>query len=155
MAIVFVKGGQCGKETVITARKNTPTTVSLSFETSCKHIAKLAEELEEVNAGSEMTLPMRDTAVYHATSEHCCRNSCIVPAATLKGGGGREPLPARGRLRQLPGGRPVKWQHVIVFGFAPATSTIRATCALRIPGESETSRMGPVEAHRAPGGMGR
>jgi len=72
MAIVFIKGGQCGKETVITARRNTPTTVSL------------AEALKEVNAGSEMTLPMRDTAVYQAASEHCCRNSCIVPAATLK-----------------------------------------------------------------------
>jgi hypothetical protein len=84
MAIVFVRGGQCGKETVITARKNSPTTVSLQFETSCEHIAELAEELKEVNAGSEMTLPMRDTAVYRAASEHCCRNSCIVPAATLK-----------------------------------------------------------------------
>jgi hypothetical protein len=84
MAIVFVRGGQCGKETVITARKNTPTTVSLEFETSCEHIAELAEELKEVNAGSEMTLPMRDTEVYRKASEHCCRNSCIVPAAALK-----------------------------------------------------------------------
>jgi hypothetical protein len=84
MAIVFVKGGQCGKETVITARKNSPTTVSLQFETSCEHIAGLAKELKEVNAGSEMTLPMGDTAVYRTASEHCCRNSCIVPAATLK-----------------------------------------------------------------------
>ncbi len=84
MAIVFVKGGQCGKETVITARKNTPTTVSLQFETSCEFIAALAEELKEVSPGSEMTLPLRDTAVYRAASEHCCRNSCIVPAATLK-----------------------------------------------------------------------
>ena len=43
MAIVFVKGGQCGKETVITARTSTQTAVSLQFETSCEHIAKLAE----------------------------------------------------------------------------------------------------------------
>ncbi|MGQ9476552.1 MAG: DUF6951 family protein [Actinomycetota bacterium] len=84
MAIVFVRGGQCGKETVITARKSSQTTVSLQFETSCEYIAELAEALKEVNAGSEMTLPLRDTAVYRAASEHCCRNSCIVPAATLK-----------------------------------------------------------------------
>ncbi|WP_287155580.1 hypothetical protein [Candidatus Solincola tengchongensis] len=84
MAIVFVKGGQCGKETVITARKSGQTTVALQFETPCEHIAELAEELRDVNPGSEMTLPMRDTAVYRAASEHCCRNSCIVPAATLK-----------------------------------------------------------------------
>ncbi len=31
-----------------------------------------------------MTLPMRDTQVYRKASEHCCRNSCIVPAAALK-----------------------------------------------------------------------
>ncbi len=84
MAIVFVKGGQCGRETVITARKSGRISVSLRFETTCEHIAALAEGLKEVNPGSEMTLPMRDTAVYRAASEHCCRNSCIVPAATLK-----------------------------------------------------------------------
>jgi len=33
---------------------------------------------------SEMTLPLRDTEVYRAASKYCCRNSCIVPAATLK-----------------------------------------------------------------------
>ena len=27
---------------------------------------------------------MRDTEVYRKASEHCCRNSCIVPAAVLK-----------------------------------------------------------------------
>jgi len=84
MAMVFVRGGQCGKETVITARKSSPISVSLEFETSCEHIQALSEEPREVSAGSEMTLPMRDTAVYRAASEHCCRNSCIVPAATLK-----------------------------------------------------------------------
>lgn len=84
MAIVDVKSGQCGKETVIAARKYFPTTVPLQFGTSCEHIAELAEELEEANAGSEMTLPLRDTAVYRVASEHCCRDSCIVPVATLK-----------------------------------------------------------------------
>jgi Family of unknown function (DUF6951) len=84
MAIVFVNGGQCEKETVITARMKSHIAVALSFETACEYIEALAEELEEVNPGSEMTLPMRDTAVYRAASLHCCRNSCVVPAAILK-----------------------------------------------------------------------
>ncbi len=84
MAKVFVHGGQCEKETVITARKSSPTECDLEYETTCEHIQQLADELKKVNTGSEMTLPLRDTEVYRAASRNCCRNSCIVPAATLK-----------------------------------------------------------------------
>jgi hypothetical protein len=84
MAKVFVHGGQCEKETLITARKSSPTECALEFESTCEHIQELAQELTSVNAGSEMTLPLRDTEVYRAGTRHCCRNSCVVPAATLK-----------------------------------------------------------------------
>jgi len=84
MAKVFVHSGQCEKETVITARKSSPTECDLEYETTCEHVQQLADELKKVNVGSEMTLPLRDTEVYHAASRNCCRNSCIVPAATLK-----------------------------------------------------------------------
>lgn len=84
MAKVFVHGGQCEKETLITARKSSPTECALEFESTCEHIQELAEELRSVNAGSEMTLPLRDTEVYRAASKFCCRTSCIVPAAMLK-----------------------------------------------------------------------
>jgi len=57
---------------------------------------------------SEMTLPLRDTEVYRAASKYCCRNSCIVPAATLKASGsGGEPVPGRGCLHTVHGGRAV------------------------------------------------
>jgi len=59
MAKVFVHGGQCEKETIITARKSSPTECGLEFESTCEHIQELAEELKSVNAGSEMTLPLR------------------------------------------------------------------------------------------------
>jgi hypothetical protein len=84
MAKVFVQAGQCEKETVITARKSSSTDCSLQFETTCEHIQQLANDLKAVNIGSEMTLPLRDTSVYRAATAHCCRNSCVVPAATLK-----------------------------------------------------------------------
>jgi len=84
MAICWVRAGECGKETTITARKKAQTHASIQVDTTCERIAELAKEIPEVDIGPEMTKPMRDTDVYRAAEKHCCRNSCIVPAAILK-----------------------------------------------------------------------
>jgi len=84
MAICWVNGGQCSKETTIIARKKDLTHASIEVDTTCERIAELSAEIPEVDIGSEMTKPMSETDVYRAAEKHCCRNSCIVPAAILK-----------------------------------------------------------------------
>ena len=84
MASVWIKAGICGNEVVINAKKTTLTTIELTFETNCKHVKALAQDLREINIGEEMSCPMNETTVYRLATKHLCRNSCIVPAAIFK-----------------------------------------------------------------------
>lgn len=84
MASLWVKAGICGNEVVINAKKTTPTKMELSFETACKHVKVLSDELKIINIGEEMSCPMNETTVYRLATKHLCRNSCIVPAAIFK-----------------------------------------------------------------------
>ncbi len=84
MAMCWVQAGICGEETSIEASKTSPSEVALSFTTTCEHITALAEELSSVDAGVELSRPMNETVVYTLAARHCCRTSCVVPAAALK-----------------------------------------------------------------------
>ena len=84
MAVCWVKAGICGKETTIEITKTSQTKVGVSFVTTCEHVQALAEELIELDIGSEMTKPMVETLTYTLATKHLCRTSCVVPAAILK-----------------------------------------------------------------------
>lgn len=84
MATCWVKAGECGKETSITAQKVDPTHVVLDVTTSCERVEALAAELGRVDIAREMSCPLTETQVYTLATKHVCRNSCIVPAAILK-----------------------------------------------------------------------
>ena len=84
MPICWVKAGVCGQETTIEVTKTSHTKVKVSFITTCGHVQALAEELTELDIGSEMTKAMNETLTYILAAAHLCRNSCIVPAAILK-----------------------------------------------------------------------
>ena len=85
MAVCWVNAGACGQETAVEVTKTGPTTVGLSFSTSCDHVMALAEELTELDVAREMTAPLNETRTYVAAARHMCRPSCVVPAAVLKG----------------------------------------------------------------------
>ena len=80
----YVKAGQCGNEAVIKVIVKSPAIAEISIETACEYIRKIADELKEIKAGSEMTLPVIETIVYKTAAKHLCRTSCIMPAAILK-----------------------------------------------------------------------
>jgi hypothetical protein len=84
MAVCWVKAGVCGKETTVEATKISQTKARVSFITTCEHVQALAEELTELDVGSEMTKPMNETLTYTLATKHLCRTSCVVPAAILK-----------------------------------------------------------------------
>jgi hypothetical protein len=84
MAVCWVKAGICEQETSIEAMRIGQTKVGVTFVTTCEHVAALAEELVELDIGSEMTKPLIETRTYALATEHLCRSSCIVPAALLK-----------------------------------------------------------------------
>jgi len=85
MPVLWVKAGICGQETRIGVLKISQTKVSILFQTTCEHVQKLGLELKELNIGEEMDRPMNLTTTYILASKHLCRNSCVIPAAILKG----------------------------------------------------------------------
>jgi len=85
MSVLWVKAGICGQETTIEVRKISQTKVSITIQTTCEHVQKLALELRELNVGEELDRPMNLTTTYILASKHLCRSSCVVPAAILKG----------------------------------------------------------------------
>ena len=84
MAVCWVKAGSCGQETSIEATRIGRTKVGVTFVTTCQHVEALAEELVELDIGSELTQPLIETQTYLLATKHMCRASCIVPAALLK-----------------------------------------------------------------------
>jgi len=79
-----VKAGQCNQETTIEVRRSDMTHVAVEFTTTCEHVQGLADVLKTLDIAHEMSVPLLETSVYCLANEHVCRNSCIVPAATLK-----------------------------------------------------------------------
>jgi hypothetical protein len=84
MATCWVRAGECGKETSITAQKVDPTHVAFDIITTCERVQALAEELGAVDVAHDMSCSLNETRVYAVATRHVCRNSCIVPAAILK-----------------------------------------------------------------------
>ena len=84
MAVCWVKAGICGQETTIEANKVGQTKVRVSFVSTCEYVLALAEELIELDIGSEMTKPLNETKTYKLVTKYLCRTSCIIPAAVLK-----------------------------------------------------------------------
>ena len=84
MSVCWVKAGVCGQETTIEVVKSSQTKAKVSFITTCEHVQALAQELIELDIGSEMTKPMNETLTYTLATKHLCRTSCVVPAAILK-----------------------------------------------------------------------
>jgi len=84
MALTWVKAGECGQESSIQALKTGPVTMKFEIITTCEHIQALADELDEVNVGHEMSCPLVESHIYTLATKHVCRNSCILPAAILK-----------------------------------------------------------------------
>jgi hypothetical protein len=84
MAVVWVRAGVCEKETTIAAQRSDMTHVRLTFDTTCEHVQKLAEQLTELDVASEMSIPRNESRTCRLATEYLCRNSCIVPAAILK-----------------------------------------------------------------------
>lgn len=84
MALCWVKAGECGQETGISARKVDATHVAFEITTTCEHVQALADALGEVDVAREMSCRLDETQIYRLAAQHVCRNSCVVPAALLK-----------------------------------------------------------------------
>lgn len=84
MSLIWVKAGVSNQEITVETRRVDMTHVVVEFVSTCEHIQKLAEALKIPDIAHEMSTNLLDTEVYRIADRFVCRNSCVVPAATLK-----------------------------------------------------------------------
>ena len=84
MAVVQIEAGVCGLRTRIVAQADEAMNVTLTIESDCAHIRRIAEEITRVSALEEMRRPINETTPYRLAAAYKAHVACVVPSAVLK-----------------------------------------------------------------------
>ena len=84
MAKVTIDSGICGEETRVTTTKLEDYKVKIEIESSCPHIQKLAQELDEVEAFNEISFRRGMPEILQKGTEYCTHAACPVPVGIVK-----------------------------------------------------------------------
>ena len=83
MAEAEVMAGNCGFTTRIEANMN-GSTCELQITSDCKAIARMAEELTEVDPYQEISFKRGIPVIHAAGVKHCTHAACPVPVSIIK-----------------------------------------------------------------------
>ena len=83
MAKAEIFSGICGLNTTVEATMK-GSNCSLSVQSECKAIQRLAEELPEVVPFREFTFRGAGPETFEAAAEHCSHAACPVPVGIIK-----------------------------------------------------------------------
>ncbi len=84
MAKCEIHGGICGQVTFVEAENAGNGKVSLKIISDCKHIKKVAEELVEIDAFSDLAKKAISNKTYEVVGKYSPHPACIVPSGILK-----------------------------------------------------------------------
>lgn len=84
MAKATVHAGICGFITTIEAHSESKYQIKLNIQSECKHIQKLAENLQEVNALQEISFRRGMPETFQKGAEFCTHAACPVPIGIIK-----------------------------------------------------------------------
>lgn len=84
MAKATIDAGICGYITTVEAEKGDKFQVKLHIESECKHIQKMAADLDEVNALGEISPKKGDHQILAKGNEYCTHSACPVPVGIIK-----------------------------------------------------------------------
>ncbi len=84
MSKARIDAGICGEYATVVADLIEDYRVSLSIESSCKHIQKLAENLDEVDALHEISARRGVPETLAKGMEFCAHAACPVPVGIIK-----------------------------------------------------------------------
>lgn len=73
MSLVWVRAGQCGRETRTEALRVDMPQVSPDFLTTCEHVPRLSQALRRQNVAQEMSTNLLDAEVYRAAGKFVCQ----------------------------------------------------------------------------------
>ncbi len=84
MSELTIESGVCGFQTVVRTSSEDMQTVSISFETTCPHLAKAKGELTSVDAYTELFRKPHETTVYGVLSRYLVHTACPLYSGFLK-----------------------------------------------------------------------
>lgn len=84
MAKALIEAGNCGYHAEVEAVMGHNYQVSLKIESDCPHIQKLAAELTEVNALTEISFRRGNPEILTKGAQYCNHASCPVPVGIIK-----------------------------------------------------------------------
>lgn len=84
MAKAKIEAGICGFSTQVEAEAGEKYQVKLKITSDCKHIQKLAEDLNEVNAFGELSFRRGTPTILEKGAQYCTHASCPVPVGIIK-----------------------------------------------------------------------
>ena len=84
MAKAQIEASNCGFSTQVEAQVGENYQVKLTITSDCKHIQKLAEELDEVNALGELSFRRGTPTILEKGAQYCTHASCPVPVGIIK-----------------------------------------------------------------------
>lgn len=84
MAKSRIEAGICGFTTKVEAQADDSYNVQLKIESDCKHIQKLADDLDEVNALGEISFRRSSPTILEKGAQYCTHASCPVPVGIIK-----------------------------------------------------------------------
>lgn len=84
MAKARIEAGNCGHYAEVEAEADSNYHVKVRIESSCQHIQKLAENLDQVNALSEISSRRGTPEILVKGMEFCTHASCPVPVGIIK-----------------------------------------------------------------------
>lgn len=84
MARAEIQPGNCGHITIVEAKMTGEGRVSLSIESECQAIQRLAEHLTEVDPRQEISFRGGMPSVLAMAAEYCSHAACPVPVGIIK-----------------------------------------------------------------------
>jgi hypothetical protein len=86
MAKAKIEAGNCGYTANIEAVADAEDQykIKLKIDSDCRHIQKLAEDLDEVNALGEISFRRSSPTILEKGAQYCTHASCPVPVGIIK-----------------------------------------------------------------------
>lgn len=83
-SVVDIDAGVCGYKTTVTAAKTEGYNVRVTIVSDCPHVAKIATEVDEVDALQQIGLRGGLPFALEAAYRHCIHAACPAPSGLVK-----------------------------------------------------------------------
>jgi hypothetical protein len=83
-AVAEIDAGVCGHRATIRATKTEGYSVRVTIESDCPHVAKIATEVDEVDALQQIGLRNGLPPALESAYRHCIHAACPVPSGLIK-----------------------------------------------------------------------